>query len=139
MSTLDSMYLVNCDAFPFIPEGWSVEEHKKGGNFQFDSIKISLYLSQRQKNGGISGIDLKRELDKKPLINANVLDYLLHHPDLIPENWKSELVFFWGTIYRDSEGKLCVRCLYRFGSDWSWTYAWLHNDFDSECFTAIVS
>jgi len=39
-------------------------------------------------------------------MNANVLDYLLAHPELIPEDWKNKYVFFWGTIYRYSSGGL---------------------------------
>jgi len=37
------------------------------------------------------------------MMNANVLKYLLAHPELIPEGWKKYSVFFWGTTYRDPE------------------------------------
>ena len=62
-------------------------------------------------------------------LNANVLDYLLEHPELIPKKWKKYRIVFWGTIYRfnkesgPSEGKEFVRCLYfykglkRWGND----------------------
>lgn len=66
-------HLINCDATPFIPSGWSVEEHKKGGMLKFNPEKISLYLSKNQKKGNISGHDLRKELSGKPAMNANVL------------------------------------------------------------------
>ncbi len=106
-------HLINCDAAPMIPDGWEVEEHKKGGQLAFDVSKVSFYLSRRQTEGekSIVGDDLHEELQDKPVLNANVLDYLLAHPELIPDAWKGKYLFFWGTIYRDSAGNRYVRCL----------------------------
>jgi len=131
--------LIDCDANPFIPAGWSVEEHKKGGPLKFDPSKISLYLSKKQKKGSIEGNDLRKELANQPVLNANVLDYLLAHPELIPEEWKGKAVFFWGTIYRHSDGYLCVRCLLWNGSEWYWSYCWLVSDFYSGHPAALAS
>jgi hypothetical protein len=131
--------LIDCDSAPFIPNGWSVEEHKKSGFFKFDPAKISLYLSKKQKKGSIGGHDLRKELSNKPVMNANILDYLLDHPELIPEEWKGKYIFFWGTIYRDSDGNLYVRCLYWRGSEWRWSYDWLGSDFDSDDPAALAS
>jgi hypothetical protein len=70
-----------------------------------------------------------------PVMNANVLDYLLANPDLIPEEWKKDekgntrYIFFWGTVYRRSNGNLCVRCLYWDDSGWYWSLRWLVIDF----------
>jgi hypothetical protein len=133
-------HLIDCDASPFIPEGWTVEEHKKGGLYKFDSGKISLYLSKKQKKGGYSeGNDLRKELVNMPVPNANVLDYLLAHPELIPELWKGKAVFFWGTIYRISLGGLSVRCLYWLGSEWGWSCHWLGGNFSSDRPAALAS
>lgn len=115
-------HLIDSDAAPFIPGGWSVDEHKTSGLFEFDSAKISLYLSEKQKEGIISGHDLRKDLAGKPVMNANVLDYLLARPELIPEEWKGKHIFFWGTIYCDSFGNLYVRCLHWDGSRWCWGY-----------------
>jgi hypothetical protein len=131
--------LIDCDANPFIPNGWSVEEHKKGGMFKFNPEKISLYLSKKQKKGSIGGYDLRKELSYKPVMNANVLDYLLAHPELIPEKWKGKYIFFWGTIYRDSVGNLNVRCLRWGGSLWRWRYTWLVFGFNSDDSAALAS
>ncbi|MDE2001222.1 MAG: hypothetical protein KGI60_01480, partial [Patescibacteria group bacterium] len=96
-------YLIDCDADPFVPNGWLVEKHQKGGSFKWDAAQVKLYLSNQQRNDkAIEGNKLRRELVDKPVLNANVLDYLLANPHLIPEEWKGKAVFFWGTIYRDS-------------------------------------
>ena len=131
--------LIDCDSAPFVPNGWTVEEHKKGGMLKFYPAMISLYLSKKQKKGTIGGHDLRKELANKPVMNANVLDYLLAHPELIPEEWKGEYIFFWGTIYRSSDGDLYVRYLDWFGSKWNWDYDWLDNDFNSGNPAALAS
>lgn len=132
-------HLIDCDAALFVPSGWTVEEHKPGGLFKFDPTKISLYLSKKQKKGVIGGHDLRKELAKMLTLNANVLDYLLAHPELIPEEWKGKAIFFWGTIYRLSHGSLFVRFLCWGGSRWHWSGGWLDNDFDSDGPAALAS
>lgn len=119
-------HVIDCDADPFVPDGWKVIEHKKGGHLKWDPAKISLYLPEKQRDGKvIEGNKLRKELEKMPVINANVLDYLLANPHLIPEEWKGKYVFFWGTIYRFSDGDLCVRYLYWLGDGWYWIFLWL--------------
>ncbi len=118
-------HLIDLDADPFIPSGFSVEKHDKGGLWKWDLKKISLYLSKKQKKSHEVGNDLRKVLAKMPVLNANVLDYLLAHPELIPEEWKGKAIFFWGTIYRNSGGNLYVRYLDWGGSEWGWDYVWL--------------
>ena len=121
--------VIDCDAAPYVPERWQVEEHHGLGILEWDPTKLSLYLSKRQMGGKwILGHDLRKEIKAKPVLNANVLDWLLAHPDHIPEEWKGKLVFFWGTIYRDSGGFLCVRCLDWYGFRWDWHYRRLDVD-----------
>jgi hypothetical protein len=121
-------HIIDCDADPFCPDGWKVEEHHKRGRLEWDVSKIQLYLSKGQKDGNwFEGNKLRKELTNKPVLNANVLDYLLKNPYLIPEEWRSKVVFFWGTIYR-VDGRLVVRFLYWLG-EWDWYYYWLGNDF----------
>ncbi len=132
-------HLIDCDSAPFVLNDLTVEEHKKGGFFKFDPAKIFLYLSKKQIKGMIDGHDLRKELADKPVMNANVLDYLLAHPELIPEEWKDKCIFFWGTIYRNSVGYLYVRFLYWNGSKCYWDFHWLGNDFDSDNPAALAS
>lgn len=124
-------HAIDCDADPFIPNGWSVAGHQKGGIIKFDASKIDPYLSKKQKDGTIEGNKLREELKGKKVLNANVLDYLLANPKLIPEGWKGKGVFFWGTIYRNSLGYLCVRYLYwNNDASWDWSNYWLSNSWD---------
>lgn len=128
------LHPIDCDANPFIPEGWCVEEHTKGGIFTWNPAKVKLFLSKHQMGGKcIKGTELREELKSKPVLNANVLDCLLkpENQHLIPEDWKGKHVYFWGTIYRDSDGSLYVRYLYWSGGRWDWNYHWLGSDFVS--------
>lgn len=133
------IHTIDCDANPYTPEGWRVEEHRKGGQSVWNKEKVALYLSERQKGSSyIIGNDLRKELADKPVMNACVLDFLLAHPELIPESWKGKAVFFWGTIYRGSSDLLYVRCLYWRDSQWFWDYYWLASKWHS-FYPAVVS
>ncbi len=128
-------HVIDCDAQPFVPDGWSVEEHQKGGAFKWDKAtqKDALYLSKGQAGSKyIEGNKLRKELSDKstPVLNANVLDYLLANPHLIPEEWKGKYVFFWGTVYRGRGGGLYVRCLCWGDGRWDWSGDWLGSGFD---------
>jgi hypothetical protein len=121
-------HLIDLDADPFVPNSWSVVEHQKGGQFKWDASTVSLCLSKKQQSSKwIEGHKLREELEGKPVFNANLLDYLLKHPRLIPEEWKGKYVFFWGTVYRSSRGSLYVRYLCWDGDRWDWDYDWLVN------------
>lgn len=128
-------HIIDCDAQPFVPDGWKVEEHQKGGKLTWDSSKVNLYLANGQKDGKVlEGNKLRKELADKPTLNANVLQYLLGNPHLIPEDWKvdgngnTRYIFFWGTIYRNSIGRLCVRYLYWGVGSCYWHNRWLDGD-----------
>ena len=95
-----------------------VEKHQKGGQFKFDPNRVQLYLTDLQKEfASVVGDVLYKRLRNKPVLNANVLDYLLAHPYLIPKNWKRKkkdsiyFIYFWGTIYRLPCNSLIVRFL----------------------------
>lgn len=135
-----SKHLIDTDANPFVPDGWKVESHRKGGQIEWNPERITLYLSKHQKGGKcIGGHDLRKELENQPVMNANVLDYLLAHPDLIPKSWKGKAVFFWGTIYRSADGSLCVRCLDWNGGRWGWDYNWLGGDWGDDGPAAVLA
>lgn len=131
-------YIIDCDADPYLPDGWEVEEHQKQGMIKWTASLISLYLAKGQQNGKVlEGNKLRKELVGKSVLNANVLDFLLSNPHLIPEEWKGKYVFFWGTIYRNSDGRLCVRCLCWNGVKWSWSYNWLGYDWNGRSPSAL--
>ena len=125
-------YIIDCDADRYLPDGWKVESHKKGGSLEWDSTKVRLHLSSNQQNGKcIEGNKLREELANESVLNANVLDFLLKHPELIPEEWKAKYVYFWGTIYRISDGSLYVRFLSWDGGRWCGHYRWLDDSWGS--------
>lgn len=126
-------HVIDLDAPPFVPNGWDVEleTHIKGGQFEWDPAKVSLYLSEDQQDGKtIQGCKLRKELSGKPVYNANLLDFLLAHPELIPNAWKREVVFFWGTLYR-AGGRVYVRCLTWGGDKWEGSVYRVGNDFNA--------
>ncbi|MEK7567396.1 MAG: hypothetical protein AAB513_00540 [Patescibacteria group bacterium] len=102
--------LVDLDVSPFVPEGWAVEEHKKGGHFRWDASKVM--LSRKDPGSDLEIDEIREGLRKETFFNANLLDYLLKNPHLIPDKWKEKYVLFWGTIYRDLPLEaFCIRCL----------------------------
>lgn len=133
-------HVIDCDADPFTPEGWKVEEHQKGGKFVWNASAITLFLADGQRNGkAVEGHLLRKELTSFPTLNANVLDYLLKNPTLIPEEWKRGYVFFWGTIYRYRDGDLYVRNLCWYGHGWCWGEDWLGNNWSGDCPAALCT
>jgi len=138
--TSEDQHIIDCDADPVFLEKWSIEEHKKNGQIEWDASKVVLYLSEVQKEGDglITGNDLHAKLAQQSVFNACILDYLLAHPELIPEEWKDKCVFFWGTIYRDARGSLCVRCLCWSDDEWRWYSRGLEFDFKSSDPAAVL-
>jgi hypothetical protein len=133
-------HVIDCDENPFVPGGWSAELHIKGGQLEWDPVRAILYLSEGQQDGKwIQGHKLREELKDKSVFNANLLDYLLAHPELIPEEWKDQLVFFWGTVYRSRDGVLYVRYLEWDGGRWYWYFHWLDYGFSSDCPAAVLA
>ena len=143
-------HVVDCDVDPYIPSGWSLKdegaEHRKGGMVKLErrgddlyvnGKKIELFLAEGQKDG-IKGHQLRSMLAEKLVLNANILDYLLKNPKLIPESWKDKYVFFWGDVYRDSDGDLYVRYLFWGVAGWGWGYYGLGSDFFGD-YPAAVS
>ena len=122
-------HVVDLGADPFLPDDWKVEEQqkgkvakleRKGDDIYLDGKKIKFWLSSEQKRAPIAGNILRMKLEGKPVLNANMLDHLLKNPQLIPGPWKKDengntrYIFFWGTIYRTSDGDFASRGLSHF-------------------------
>lgn len=112
-------HIINCDVDPYVPDDWKVEEHIKSGHLVWNPDEVEPWLCDEQKYR-IDGYKLRELLKDKPVLNACVLDYLLANPHLIPREWRSKVVLFWGTIYHDSDGDLCVRSLFWDYGRWAW-------------------
>ncbi|PIT94981.1 hypothetical protein COT98_01540 [Candidatus Falkowbacteria bacterium CG10_big_fil_rev_8_21_14_0_10_39_9] len=103
---------VDLDAKPYAISNMAVKEHRRDGFYRFRNKKVSLFISEKQKGGGVGGPELMQELADKPVLNANLLDHLLDHSRFIPNTWKGKYIYFWGTIYESPNGVLWVRYLY---------------------------
>jgi hypothetical protein len=136
-------HIIDLDADPLVRKGWCVESHVAGGQLEWDSSKVSFYLSETQKSGRIQGHELRKELADKDCFNANLLNYLLANPTLIPDEWKKDesgktrYIFFWGTVYRVAAAGLCVPTLCWCDGKWDWGYGSLDNDWDSRSPAAV--
>jgi len=126
--------IIDLCAQPFIPDFfWRTEEHHRQGFWEFDVKKISLYFSEKQREGVIKWDEWRNDLVGKFTFNANVLDFLLANQYLIPEAWKNIKVFFSGTIYRHFGSDLRVRYLCFKDGIWQWGFAWVLDEFDINC------
>lgn len=122
-------YLIDFDRLPSIAEDWEIlpdsEQlpNRMKGMMEFDPEKIALHLDEDQKRGKvIKGYMLRKKLENVPVYGTQLLDFYLANTHLIPEEWKGKTVFFWGTIYRRSDGRLYVCYLFWNGSLWDWDY-----------------
>ena len=132
--------IVDCDADPEVPSGLYLTgegtEHRKMGQITLEKRadgklyangkEVVRYLSKKQQGGNhIQGHKLRKELKDKQVLNACIPDALLANPHLIPEEWKSGLTYFWGTIFRRADGDLYVECFGWGGDGWHWDDRWL--------------
>ena len=134
------VHTIDCDADPHVPDGWEVEKHVGGGQFRWGPDKVRLYFAAEQKDGSIEGDRLYQKLKRQSVLNANALDFLLEFPCFIPEAFKElglAAVFFWGTIYRNQEGRSCVRGFILHGDECRETSRCVDEDFNSHCFAAV--
>lgn len=128
---------INCSLEPSIPGGWHIrsEDQLPGRvtepNLIWDPTRACFWLSDKQTEGGVSTIkELIFKLKNEPVLPVNVLDFLLANPHLIPNEWKQDkqgrirYTYFWGTIYRDMNYDLCVRCLHWRDNQWRTGYGW---------------
>lgn len=118
--------IVDLDADPFVPSGMRFEpdDHVRGGQRRFAASELCLYQSQWQANGGqITGEALLGELDRAGMYNANLLDFLVARPHLIPLECDGYFVAFLGTIYTDGQGRRHVRVMYKDeDGEWTWMF-----------------
>ena len=86
-------------------DGLFVAHHNPGEReFEWDPANTELSYARLDpsvsENGEwVTPKDIKSFVEKHQPLGINVLSYLLAHPELIPEEWKSREIFFLGTIY----------------------------------------
>jgi hypothetical protein len=119
-----------------VPKGYNWTIESTNDIKPFDPKSLQLHLEPEQIDDYIKGEVLVERMKGKGL-SANVLDYLLAHPESIPEDWKGKWVYFWGTIYRNADGYLYVRFLCWRGVGWGWDYFWLGSAFGGRSPAAV--
>jgi hypothetical protein len=114
--------VIDCDADPVWapPQGTVIALHRKAGKFRWEPERMKPFVFPNEKDKLPCGFEMHKSLAGRPAPNANVLEHLLAHKDLIPEHWKDKIVFFGGTIYRD--GGECY--LFARGLLWNEVYGW---------------
>lgn len=112
-----SKNVIDCDAQPWQPDYYNtgpdrqVEVHHKGGQLRWNPSQVGLYKNRGQfmeASYDYSGEMLLRDMadDNIRPMNACVLDFLLGNQHLIPEEWRSCVVYFWGTIYKEESFRI---------------------------------
>lgn len=138
--------LVDCDAQPYIPDGWRIERHTCRGLIEFDPARIELFQHEKQKKGGtITGDDLFDAVKDRIGLNACVLDHSLENTGNLPGSWKKDdqgrtrYIIFPDTVFRDSDDFLYVRFLFWDDGRWDWDDFRLDDDFDDQYWVALLA
>jgi len=125
--TKSNLLIVDYDVAPSLVD-LKIKTHPERKDIvEYDLSKIERVLTLKPGEDSILGHkNLKRlKASGKILLDVRVLEELLKHPELIPEEWKNGVTYFWGTIFRNSDGHLCVAYLRWLGSSWEWDCSWL--------------
>jgi hypothetical protein len=124
-----SEHIIDRDDEPFIPRFSVLHQHIKTGKVKWDPANIKLFHSTCKPDKNARPLrdcaildQVRQEMTRKPVCNANVLDYLLRNPILIPESWKEYAVFFFGTSYlsKPSLRYVNIRYLRWHEVNWEW-------------------
>ena len=138
-------HLIDLNADPFIPCGLTIrrEDQLKEvtcGQLAFSADTLALFLTKTQMVRAVSGHDILKEIEGQPALNANALDFLLEHQELIPKELKGMKIFFWGTIFYSNQAEVrVVRYLYWNGLCWNAGAGTLEAAFNSNMPTAIIA
>lgn len=146
-------HIIDLSADPFCPENWIRNhqlrcDHARGEPaFEWDPAKVILWQHADQHDRGWRRGYYHESLIEncQHCVNANMLDYLLDHPYLIPEDWKkAKRVYFLGTVYYEvswsghfKHEMPYVRYLMWDGRRWIWGYEWPGSDWIRGWFTAF--
>jgi len=124
---------------------------KKDGELYFNGRRLTLFLSESQKNEGARGYELRKELQACcDIVPAEILDCLNRCPELWPESWKKDAngntikVHFWNDIsgLKGLEGVHFVEsgCWFdNYGGSVSPIGSSLHMNFGVDCPAAVFA
>jgi len=142
-------YFVDLNESPSVPYGWKIVSHKKGGLFSWDPAKVKLMRFDQKSHRLVPLNTFTKQLEASRAFNANLLDFLLENPEYIPKSWQEvpntdfgegndiREIYFYGTIYKDKEGHLLVRCLDYQNGEWEEHPMWLVDTITGNQFAAV--
>ncbi len=100
------------------PLGYKISRHNGGDPLVWEPKNLHLYQNPAQQGEAVSVRVLYEDLpDDTTLLNANVFDYLIKNPELIPEEWQQDedgsdrTILFPGTVYYDGDKNYFVRAM----------------------------
>jgi len=129
-------HLIDCEANPILPEGWTIIRHYKFGIVKWNIDNVSLYVVPKlqEKRNKIRGYDIRDATEGRFALNINAMKYLLRRQCLIPENWRDKAIVFWGTIARDHKRFPQVFYMYwdTESKRWKRSFAWVGAEFDKD-------
>ncbi len=119
------VHTIDCDADPFIPKQFRVDEHVKQGCriWAPDAVRLIVPegLPEPKSGNGFPTIgQMIPMLRSRPTCNTNLLDYLLQYPYLIPVQWREFEIYFFGTVL-GFKGRQDIRCLRWHEINWEWS------------------
>lgn len=142
--------ILDTDARPRIPDVFGCRHHlgrgtmalekRADGKLYADDREVFRRLSESQKAGKVAdGHVVWQELGAESVLNATFGEYLFDNPQIIPDEYKEGIIYFWGTIFytlgKDKEE--WVAYLQWVNNDWRLSYApldviWEKDDFSAE-------
>lgn len=118
-------YYLDGNADPSVPYFFiniKVLDHRKTGIMALNGSRIKICLLSGQKPIKLGfGLKLKRsisaqkflkQIQEYQVLNANVIDWLILHPEEIPDDWKDKVVLFPGTLYRVKPNMILIRSIF---------------------------
>jgi len=123
-----------------IPSKWKKFVHKENGVFYWDPKKVRLFVAKDQELDTVSSGKLQKIFKEKNInvLNSNLLFFLVKHQELIPEDWRDEVVVFWGTIYKAKGDRFYVLTLEWQIDRYAISYMWINDYFGKHEPTAIL-
>jgi len=109
---------------------WKIDEQDERSlaltEVNLADIRLETALKESD-NGRVTGEEKLRRLKAMGCIrlDAGVLRAFWENKDLIPESWKGKLVYFDGTILRNSHDIRCALYVYWYDDEWRWGYYFL--------------
>ena len=111
--------------------GWQLlEDVTEPATISTDTIEVNQILENGLDLLGDEMVDYVEKLDV-PKLGQRHAEFLLEHPDLIPETLRRNSLIFLGTVWLGTEGNHHVPCLSFYQGAWELTFGILEGGVES--------